>query len=248
MTADSWAGAPAAGEASGAVAGASAAPASAELKAELRRQFRRLRRESRIGPASTGGDAAGGGSAATTPGMSPTSAAADPSQDPLLAAALRELPPLLEAGRRLALYWPLPGEPDLRPLAGAGVLLALPAVLPAEGTAAARMVFRPWSPGDPLVADGCGIPAPLASAGDLRPGDLGLLLAPALAFDPGSGIRLGQGGGWYDRLRADPAWAAVPALAVLPAACLRRGLPRDPWDVPFEGWLDGSGRHRLRKA
>jgi len=34
----------------------------------------------------------------------------------------------------------------------------------------------------------------------------------------------------------------VPALAVLPAACLAPSLPADPWDVPFTGWLDETGR------
>ena len=68
---------------------------------------------------------------------------------------------------------------------------------------------------------------------------------PALALDPHSGIRLGSGGGWYDRLRADPSWRAVPALAVLPAACVLADLPRDPWDVPFAGWLDETGLHWL---
>ncbi|MFN5162901.1 MAG: 5-formyltetrahydrofolate cyclo-ligase, partial [Cyanobacteriota bacterium] len=72
--------------------------------------------------------------------------------------------------------------------------------------------------------------------------DLGLLLVPALAIDR-RGIRLGYGGGWYDRLRADPAWRAVPALVVLPAACVVEALPSDPWDVPFDGWIDESGLH-----
>ena len=74
---------------------------------------------------------------------------------------------------------------------------------------------------------------------------MGLLLAPALAFDR-HGIRLGYGGGWFDRLRADPSWRAVPALAVLPAACRCAALPSDPWDVPFDGWLDEHGLHWLR--
>jgi 5,10-methenyltetrahydrofolate synthetase len=86
-------------------------------------------------------------------------------------------------------------------------------------------------------------PPPPASGWELSPHALALLLVPALAFDPHSGIRLGYGGGWYDRLRADPAWRAVPALVVLPAACLCGNLPREPWDVPFQGWLDEHGVH-----
>ena len=77
--------------------------------------------------------------------------------------------------------------------------------------------------------------------------NLALLLVPALAFD-NDGIRLGYGGGWYDRLRADPAWRRVPALAVLPAACRMETLPRDPWDVPFDGWLDETGLHWIGGA
>jgi uncharacterized membrane protein YdfJ with MMPL/SSD domain len=49
-----------------------------------------------------------------------------------------------------------------------------------------------------------------------------------------------------DRLRSDPAWRAIPALAVLPAGCLMKRLPRDPWDVPFNGWLDEKGLHWLQ--
>jgi len=165
----------------------------------------------------------------------------------ILEAARRDLPALLPAGLHLGLYWPLPGEPDLLPLAREHPLLALPAV---EGDPP-RLLYRPWRPADPLVPDRCGIPAPPAAdqggafAGpELPPGSLGLLLVPALAFDPTSGIRLGYGGGWYDRLRANPAWRAVPALAVLPEVGLCPGLPRDPWDVPFQGWLDEQGVHR----
>lgn len=71
---------------------------------------------------------------------------------------------------------------------------------------------------------------------------LDLLLVPALAIDQ-RGVRLGYGGGWYDRLRAEPAWRRVPALVVLPAACVCDRLPVDPWDVLFDGWLDERGCH-----
>jgi 5-formyltetrahydrofolate cyclo-ligase len=129
--------------------------------------------------------------------------------------------------------------------------LALPAVLPPR-----RMVYLPWQKGMTLEPDICGIPAPpwLETAADLTgtapepmglpPEALGVLLVPALALDA-TGLRLGSGGGFYDRLRSEPAWKAIPTLAVLPAACLVPALPRDPWDVPFDGWLDEAGLHRF---
>ncbi len=148
---------------------------------------------------------------------------------------------LLGAEQRLGLYWPLNGEADLRGLADQPSLhqrLALPRV------EAGALTYRSWQPGDALSPDDTGIEAPAKGAA-LQPQELGLLLAPALAFDA-SGIRLGYGGGWFDRLRSDPSWREVPALAVLPAGCLLPALPRDRWDVPFNGWLDEQGLHWLQ--
>lgn len=182
-------------------------PTSGPSKQELRTLFRRRRRQSLP-------DVAAG----------------------ILATAHRHLGALLAGrGGDLGLYWPLGGEPDLRPLAQAWAgRLALPAV------AGAALVYRAWVPGDPLADDACGIPAPL---GPHRPPEtMALLLVPALAVAP-CGLRLGSGGGWYDRLRADPLWAAVPALAVLPAACTGVALPSDPWDIPFDGWIDERDCH-----
>jgi len=173
-------------------------------------------------------------------------AALTDSQARILAVARRELPALLPGGLRLGIYWPLAGEPDLRPLAALDLPLALPAVQDGEGPQAARLLYRPWCPGDPLAPDACAIPAPTSAplSAELRPEAVGLLLVPALAIDR-QGFRLGYGGGWYDRLRADPAWRAVPALAVLPAACVVEALPRDAWDVPLAGWLAETGLHRI---
>jgi len=176
---------------------------------------------------------------------------------PLAEAALLEvlataLPQALEAAdaktepqagpSRLGLYWPVGHEPDWRPLLerwpdALRQRLALPVVRCEGGVG--RLTYGAWHPADPLSADGCGIPAPVAAA-PLQAHQLALLLVPALAIDQ-HGLRLGSGGGWYDRLRADPAWRQVPALAVLPAACVAPSLPADPWDVPFTGWLDESG-------
>lgn len=162
-----------------------------------------------------------------------------PALEALQGAAGLGLAGLVPQGKRLGLYWPMAHEPDLRPTAArlhdGGGLLALPRVR------ASRLLYLPWCPGEGLSPDDCRIPAPDADT-PLSPQQLALLLVPALALDQ-RGIRLGSGGGWYDRLRADPAWRAIPALAVLPAACLTEQLPCDPWDVPFDGWLDEHGLH-----
>lgn len=139
------------------------------------------------------------------------------------------------------------GEPDLRPLADRlGGRLALPAVLQGHSASERRLIYRAWEPQAPLASDACRVPAPARGIA-LEADELALLLVPALALDR-RGLRLGTGGGWYDRLRQDPSWRNVPALIVAPSQCRLPSLPADPWDVPFDGWLDETGLHWLQRV
>ena len=79
-------------------------------------------------------------------------------------------------------------------LAGSGFKLCLP-VMEAKGK---PLLFRGWSPGDPLDEVTWGIREPRASAPVVEPD---VLLSPLLAVDR-NGYRLGYGGGFYDRTLA----------------------------------------------
>ena len=135
----------------------------------------------------------------------------------------------------VGLYWPLAGEVNLLNLCqGLEAQVALPK---ADGRG--HLDYLAWC-GTDLEPDGCRIPAP-ATGHPLQPNQLSLLMIPALAVDA-QGYRLGYGGGYYDRLRADPAWAQVPAWAVLPSCCLSTApLPTDDWDIPVHGWVTELG-------
>ena len=97
------------------------------------------------------------------------------------------------------------------------------------------MIFRRWSPGEPLEMDAAGCPAPLPLAGVVDPD---LIITPLLAFDDFGG-RLGQGGGYYDRT-----FAARPDAIRIGLAYAGQNIPRLPTedhDVRLHGVLTEVG-------
>ncbi len=139
----------------------------------------------------------------------------------------------------VGIYWPLPGEVDLRPLRSSTDLkFALP-----SSYKNGQMKYHNWG-NKKLEMDSFNIPSPLKET-PLRGNSMGLILAPALAIDL-NGIRLGYGGGFFDRLRSKMEWRSISSLAVLPKACVsHHALPKDRWDVPFNGWITEEGVTRI---
>lgn len=142
----------------------------------------------------------------------------------------------------VAAYQAMGSELDPGPLtialAGRGRVLCLPVVVDRS----APMIFRRWSPGDPLEVDAAGCPAPLPLAESVEPD---LVLTPLLAFDDFGG-RLGQGGGHYDRTFAVLAHAVRIGLAYAGQRVER--LPMESHDVRLHGVLTEVGYTPARKA
>jgi len=127
----------------------------------------------------------------------------------------------------LGVYWPLAGEPDLRPayaeLAEAGVRLALPVVVARD----AALGFAEWVPGEATVADSMGIAVPSDLRMIARPS---ALLIPCLGFDA-RGYRVGYGGGFYDRtLEAEPR----PKTVGIAYVCQQVDFEIGEYDIPLD--------------
>ena len=145
----------------------------------------------------------------------------------------RTLGPL--AGRTVAAYWPIRGEPDLRPWmreiheAGAAVLL------PVVERTVQPLVFRRWTPGCPMARGVWNIPVPDGT----EAGTPDIVIAPLVGVDA-DGYRLGNGGGYYDRtlVRIEPRpWI----VGVGYAACRLPTIFPMPWDVPMDAVVLDDG-------
>lgn len=145
-----------------------------------------------------------------------------------MADALFGLPAWQQAHTVLA-FAALPDEPDTEPilrraLAG-GKRLLLPRV---TGNGTMDWVEIPCL--ELLQRGAFGIPEPPANLPPVcPPADNGLALIPCLAAGR-NGVRLGRGGGYYDRFLAHYKGSR---LLLCPSALLLPELPCDPWDVAF---------------
>ena len=139
---------------------------------------------------------------------------------------------LLKKGKRInyiGIYWPIKNEVDLRSL-NDKYSLALPRCDKNK-----ELLFCEWK-GTQLTKDYEGILSPDFSL-KLSYEKISMIFTPCLAVDKNL-TRLGYGGGYFDRLREDKNWRAIPCIGVLTSNCVsHHSLIRADWDIPLSGFI-----------
>jgi len=134
-------------------------------------------------------------------------------------------------------YWPIKGEFDALPAlfrwseADAKRRIGLPVV----DKATKQLSFQVWYPGCEMEDDAYGIPKPKGTP-VFQPT---LLLVPCVGYGP-RGVRLGYGGGFYDRTLA----TLQPRPTTVGLAYSQGFLPwlqAEPHDVPLDTMLTDEG-------
>tara|TARA_Y100001968_G_scaffold128801_1_gene117631 strand:+ start:984 stop:1568 length:585 start_codon:yes stop_codon:yes gene_type:complete len=142
-------------------------------------------------------------------------------------------------GKYIGIYWPLKGEVDIRFIKRINnQKVALPSSSKTNGIS-----YHDWS-NNQLEPDSNRIPSPMGRKA-LAPNSISIIFVPAIAIDQ-EGYRLGYGGGYFDRLRQKDLWFSVPSFVVISNNCIsKKPLPRNKWDLPFNGWISEKGLHQI---
>ena len=164
------------------------------------------------------------------------------------AAAEREIGRLLKRrikrGGRIGVYWPMGSELRLdgfvRAAQKRGAKLYLPYIEPRSR----RMWFTPY-PADGAKQERkrgrAKLHVPQFSGRKIRVHGLSILLVPIVGMDR-EGYRLGQAGGYYDATLAAMKYRLQAKTIGVGFACqLVDTLPREPHDLPLDGFVSESG-------
>ena len=129
----------------------------------------------------------------------------------------------------IAIYWPLKNEVDIRSLKER-FSLALPRCKDKK-----ELLFYPWDE-RPLTKDSEGILSPNNSF-SLSHKQISMIFVRCLSVDKNL-IRLGYGGGYFDKLRSDRNWRDIPCIGVLTSNCVSKiPLTKAEWDIPLSGFI-----------
>ena len=100
------------------------------------------------------------------------------------------------------------------------------------------IAFARFLAGDPYRGGPFGILQPKLTAPPVEPD---VILVPLIAVDR-RGTRLGRGKGHYDRVLAPLRRKGARLIGVgWPLQRLKTEIPRDPWDVPLDGFASPDG-------
>ena len=116
--------------------------------------------------------------------------------------------PCLENATTVLIYAPVGSEIDVSPILLEAWERGIPVGLPVCDRATKTLSFLRASAGVPLVDGAFGIPVPPKGAEPIEPDERTVCVLPALAYDK-NGVRLGYGGGYYDRFLATFAGISV---------------------------------------
>jgi 5-formyltetrahydrofolate cyclo-ligase len=148
----------------------------------------------------------------------------------------------LRPGVVVAGYYPIVTELDVRPLLARFEERGVPCALPVVVGPGQPLLFRRWRPIEDVEEGDHGTWQPPVTAAAVRPD---VVLVPALAVD-GSGYRLGNGGGYYDRtLAALRAAGPIAAVGVTFAALRVERLPHAAHDQRLDWLLSEDGLVRV---
>ena len=131
--------------------------------------------------------------------------------------------------KHIGIYWPIQNEVDLRNLKKK-YSLALP-----KCEFKKKLKFHIWDD-SPMKKDLEGIPYP-DNLYELDHIQLSMIFIPCVSVDK-EFYRLGYGGGYFDKLRANKNWREVPAIGVLTSSCFSESLlTRSKFDIPLCGYI-----------
>ena len=129
----------------------------------------------------------------------------------------------------IGIYWPLKNEVDIRSLKD-----KFPVALP-RCEENKKLSFYSWED-KPLTKDFEGILSPENSK-LMKYNEISIIFIPCLSVDENL-IRLGYGGGYFDKLREDENWRNIPCIGLLTSNCLsKKPLPKADWDIPISGFI-----------
>ncbi|OLV18789.1 5-formyltetrahydrofolate cyclo-ligase [Deinococcus marmoris] len=149
-----------------------------------------------------------------------------------LGAFLRQM-----GARRVLAYRALPGEIDVSALAQGFELLAPRA----RFKPTPRLTLHPWDTATEMSRFGA--LQPPADAPEVPLSKVDAILLPGLAFDV-QGVRLGYGGGFYDRLL--PGFGGL-TVGVIQSELVVPRLPADLHDCPVEWLATEDGMKRTQR-